>query len=200
MRQFCIALLAAAVLAGPAASVSAQGGAQISPCIDYAGYTALPSLQQAHMFNPSTGYGPYGWGPMSVPYGSGPIGPMTAFSPPGLVAAYGPFGPGPTAANLATALVPQGGFGFNNPNVNNVVNVQTALALAGLQQGELGTLYGRYGIGAGNQIAAGTWTIGLSARAASTFAILLGLCLNQNPPQLPTPPSAPPAESGGTAS
>jgi hypothetical protein len=194
MRQVYVALLAAALLAGPAASVSAQDSGQISPCLDYAGYSALPSLQQAHQFNPSTGYGQYGWDALTIPYGSGPIGRMTAFSPPGLVAAYGPLGPGPTAANIAGTMIPPGGFGFNNASVNNTVNVQTALGLAGLQQGELGNMYGRYAVGTASQITAATWAIGLSSRAASTFAILLGLCLNHNPPQPPTP-SAPPDRS-----
>jgi hypothetical protein len=198
MRRLLLAVLASGLLGLPVGQAYAQGGQMISPCIDYAGYSALPSLQQAYMFDPSYGYAPGGWGAMSQPWGAGPIGPMTAFSPPGLVAAYGPFGAGPTAANISAFMVPPGGFGFQNQAVNNFVNTTTALGLAGLQQGELGTLYGRYGLGAGYQTAAGMWTAGLSGRAASTFAILLALCINHNPPQLPG--MTPPAGEGGSGS
>src|SRR5215211_8891822 len=134
MRRLLLAVLAGGLLWLPVGQAHAQGGQMISPCIDYAGNAALPSLQQAYMFDPSTGYGPGGWGAMSQPWGAGPIGPMTAFSPPGLIAAYGPFGPGPTAANIARQTIPPGGFGFQNQNVNNFVNTTTALGLAGLQQ------------------------------------------------------------------
>jgi hypothetical protein len=200
MRRILTALLASGLLCLSAGQAHAQQGPQIiSPCIDYAGNAALPSLQQAYQFDPSNMYGPSGWAQyMGQPFGAGPYGPATAFSPPGLVAAYGPFGPGPTAANIAALTIPPGGFGFNNPNINNFANTTTALGLAGLQQGELGTLYGRYGLGAGYQTAAGMWTAGLSGRAASTFAILLALCINHNPPQLPG--MTPPASQDGSGS
>jgi hypothetical protein len=185
----------AALLCLPAPATHAQVGAQVGEkltnCLEYAGFSALPSLQRAHMFSPEGGYAPYGWGPLAQPYGAGPIGPLTAYSPPGLIAAYGPLGPGPTAFNLANALIPPGGFGFSNQNLNNVVTTQVALGLAGVQQGELGTLYGRYGLGAAYQIAGGTWALALSGRAASTFAVLLGLCLSQEAPQQPSPGMAP---------
>ena len=196
MRRLLLAALAGSLLSLPVGQAHAQGGQMISPCIDYAGYSALPSLQQAYQFDPSTGYGGAGWGPLTQPFGAGPIGPMTAYSPPGLVAAYGPLGPGPTAATIAARTIPQGGFGFQNQNVNQFVNTTTALGVAGLQQGELGTMYGRYGLGAGYQTAAGLWTAGLSGRAASTFAILLALCIDHNPPQMPG--ATPPAEQSGS--
>jgi hypothetical protein len=198
MRRILTVVLASGLLGLSAGQAHAQGGQMISPCIDYAGYSALPSLQQAYMFDPSYGYASGGWAGLGQPYGAGPIGPLTAFSPPGLIAAYGPLGPGPTAANIAAQTIPPGGFGFNNPSVNNFVNTTTALGLAGLQQGELGTLYARYGTGATYQTAAGMWTAGLSARAASTFAILLALCINHNPPQLPG--MTPPAGQGSSGS
>jgi len=197
MRRLLTALLASGLLCLPAGQALAQGG-QISPCIDYAGNSAMPSLQQAYMFDPSYGYGPGGWAPLTSPFGAGPIGPMTAYSPPGLVAAYGPLGPGPTAAAIAAAAIPPGGFGFQNQNVNNLANTTALLGVAGLQQGELGTMYGRYGLGPGYQTAASLWTAALSGRAASTFAILLAMCLNHNPPQMPG--MTPPAGAGASGS
>src|SRR5262249_58739412 len=102
-------------------------------------------------------------------------------------------GAGATAAGIAAQAIPPGGFGFQNANVNNLANTTALLGVAGLQQGELGTMYGRYGLGAGYQTAAGLWAAALSGRAASTFAILLAMCLNHNPPQIPgmTPPPGP---------
>lgn len=186
MRRILFALLTSTLLVLPAGPAHAQGGGQLleglSNCLEYAGQAALPSLAAAQAFTPN-GYGPYGWGPLSQPFGAGPIGPATMYSPPGLVPAYGPLGPGLTAANIAQFAIPSGGFGFNNTNVNNFLNTTTLLGLAGLQQGELGTLYGRYGLAGTYQTAAGTWAAGLSARAGSTLAVALALCLGQPRPQ-----------------
>ncbi len=203
MRRFLVALLASGLLALPALPAHAQIGSGqllegLSNCLEYAGQSALPSLSQAQMFNPGTPWGPYGWAPpLSQPYGAGPIGPATLYSPPGLVAAYGPLGAGPTAANIAAATIPAGGFGFQNPNVNNYLTTQTLIGLAGLQQGELGTLQGRYGLAAGYQTAAGTWAAGLSGRAAATLAVALSLCLGQSAAPTTAPSMTPPAMAPG---
>jgi hypothetical protein len=207
MRRFLVALLASSVLALPALPTHAQtGGGELlqglSSCLEYAGQSALPSLAQAQAFSPS-GYGPFGWAPLTQPFGAGPIGPATMYSPPGLVAAYGPLGPGPTAANIAAGAIPPAGFGFQNQNVNNYLNAQTLIGLGGLQQGEIGTLQGRYGLAGGYQTAAATWTTGLSARAGATLAVALALCLGQSAappvPAVMTPSFAPAMAPGMTA-
>jgi hypothetical protein len=192
MRRFLVALLASTALALPALPASAQtGGGELlqglANCLDYAGQSALPSLAQAQAFTPG-GYGPYGWAPLTQPFGAGPIGPATAYSPPGLAPVYGPLGPGLTAMNIAATAIPPGGFGFQNQNVNNYLNAQTLIGLAGLQQGELGTLQGRYGLAAGYQTAGATWATGLSARAGATLAVAMALCLGQS--------ASPPAPAG----
>jgi hypothetical protein len=186
MRRIIVALLASGLLALPAAPTHAQGGGGqliegLANCLEYAGQSALPSLSMAQQFTPS-GVGPYGWAPLTQPFGAGPIGPATMYSPPGLVAAYGPLGPGPTAATIAGLTIPQGGFGFQNQNLNNYLTTQTLLGLGGLQQAELGTLQGRYTLGGIYQTAAATWATGLSARAGSTLAVALALCLGQSAP------------------
>jgi hypothetical protein len=160
----------------------------LSTCLGYAGQSALPLLGEAQNYTP-TGYGPYGWAPLTQPWGAGPIGPLTAYSPPGVVPAYGPLGPGLTANAIAAFAVPPGGFGFNNPNLNNYANVSTLTSLAALQQGEQGTLYGRYGLAPAYQLASGTWRAAYSTQAASTFAVALALCVHR-----------PPAASGATTS
>jgi hypothetical protein len=225
MRRLLVALLASTALALPTLPAHAQIGSGqllegLSNCLEYAGQSALPSLAQAQALTPG-GYGPYGWAPLTQPFGAGPIGPATLYSPPGLVPTYGPLGPGLTAMNIAQAAIPPGGFGFQNQNVNNYLNAQTVIGLAGLQQGELGTLQGRYGVAAGYQTAAGTWASGLSARAGATLAVAMALCLGQSaaPPTVPgmmpagapmapgmmpagVPPMAPgmtPPASGGTS-
>jgi hypothetical protein len=190
---------AAAAAAGPAGQAGIAGLLEtMSTCLGYAGSQALPALTEARNYTPS-GYGPYGWGPLTQPFGAGPIGPMTAYSPPGLVPAYGPLGPGLTANNIAQSVLPPGGFSFQNPNLNAYANASTLTALGALQQGELGTLYGRYGLGAAFQTAGATWHAAYASEAATTLAVLLALCLNQpKPPAAGAVPTAPTAAMPGS--
>ncbi|HZU04732.1 MAG TPA: hypothetical protein VFB73_02055, partial [Chloroflexota bacterium] len=54
------------------------------PCTLYAARMALPSLQQSYAFSPA-GYGPFGYAPLTYPFGAGPYGVAAFFGPPGLV-------------------------------------------------------------------------------------------------------------------
>jgi hypothetical protein len=189
----------AAAATGPAGQAGIAGLLEtMSTCLGYAGTQALPALTEARAYTPG-GYGPYGWGPLTQPFGAGPIGPMTAYSPPGLVPAYGPLGPGLTANNIAQTVLPPGGFSFQAPNLNAYANASTLTALGALQQGELGTLYGRYGLAAAFQTAGATWHAAYASEAASTLAVLLALCLNQpKPPAAAAMPTAPAAAMPST--
>jgi hypothetical protein len=144
-------------------------------CTDWAAQAALPSLQQAYAYQPG-GYGPYGWGPLTQPFGAGAYGPATLYSPPGLVPVYGPLGPGQTAAVLAPQAFPNGLPGPAGMPAADARNALTALSLAGLQQAELGTLYGRQILGPLYQAAAGMYVSGYSTQASAVYTILRGLC------------------------
>ena len=145
-------------------------------CSDWAAQSALPSLNMAYAFQPDSGYVPYGWGPMTQPFGAGAYGPATLFSPPGLAPVYGPFGPGQTASVLAVQAFPNGVPRPTGVPAVDARNTLTALSLAGLQQAELGNLYGRYGLGASYQTANAVYVSGYSAQASAISTILRGMC------------------------
>ena len=52
----------------------------------------------------------------------------------------------------------------------------TTLSLAGLQQAELGNLYGRYGLAAGYQGTSATYVGSYAAQASAINTILRGMC------------------------
>jgi hypothetical protein len=56
---------------------------------------------------------------------------------------------------LIQSVIGEGGFGFQNANVNNYLNAQSLIGLAGLQQGEIGTLQGRGKSGVGRKAGIG---------------------------------------------
>jgi hypothetical protein len=147
------------------------------PCHTYAARAALPALTQAYTLSP--GGGPAPWAPLTQPFGAGPIGPATLYSPPGLVAAYGPLGPGPTAAALVQSATNPPTLSANGTPIQNFTNALTLLGLAGLQQAELGTLYGRYGAASTTETAAGGWVGAWSGQANATLSILRGYCHGQ---------------------
>src|SRR6185436_11952478 len=103
------------------------------------------------------GGGPAPWAPLTQPFGTGPVGPATFYSPPGVVAAYGPLGPGQTSAAIAQTANPRPTLSANGTPVQNFENALTLLGLAGLQQAELGTLYGRSGAASATENAAAAW-------------------------------------------
>ena len=142
------------------------------PCTLYAARMALPSLQQSYAFSPA-GYGPFGYAPLMYPFGAGPYGVAAFFGPPGLVPAFGPLGPGLTANWIAQRLLAPAGVNLADP-----ANVSTLLALATLQQAELGTLNTRYSNAAYFQTAAATWAGAYATQAATAFTIFQALCQN----------------------
>ena len=180
MRVLIAGLLALGLVALPGHTALAQGQG-LPQCAQYAAQAAMPVLQDAYNWT-NYGYaplGPNGWNVLNQPFGAGPYGALAYYGPPGLVAAFGPLGPGPTAQNIAQQFVPPGGFGFQNPNVNNFINFTTAASLAGLQQAELSNLSLRYSNAGIYQTAAATWRAGDAGLAAATLAVLNALCNGQ---------------------
>jgi hypothetical protein len=144
---------------------------------------ALPSLQQSYAFSPA-GYGPFGYAPLTYPFGAGPYGVAAFFGPPGLVPAFGPLGPGLTANWIAQRLLAPAGVNLADP-----ANASTLLALATLQQAELGTLNTRYSNAAYFQTAAATWAGAYATQAAAVFARAKASC-QQPAAALPGRPAA----------
>jgi hypothetical protein len=146
-------------------------------CTAYAARSSMPSLYQSYQFSPQ-GYGPFGYAPLSYPFGVGPYGNAAFFGGPGVpfgaAPAFGPLGPGLTANNVFTQVINPTGTLLTAP-----ANFPTLLGLATLQQGELGTLNGRYGNSALYQTASATWAGAYATQAASAFTILQALCQNQ---------------------
>jgi len=144
-------------------------------CAGWAAESALPSLNQAYAYQPD-GYGQAGWGPLTQPFGAGAYGPATLYSPPGLAPVYGPLGPGQTANVLAAQAFPNGIPRPTGMPAVDARNTITTLSLAGLQQAELGNLYGRYGLAAGYQAASATYVGGYAAQASAINTIFRGMC------------------------
>ena len=163
-----VALAVLAVL--PSAVAHAQDGPD--PCTVYAAQAAMPSLSQSYAFTPS-GYGPFGYAPLTYPFGVGPYGAAAFFGRPGLAPAFGPLGPGVTANAIARTSL------GNDFNVRDPANVGTLTSLAGLQQAELGTINTRYSNSAYYQTAAATWAGDYATQAVSAFTILQAYCQNQ---------------------
>jgi hypothetical protein len=146
-------------------------------CNLYAAQVALPALTQSFTTNP--GGGPAPWAPLSQPFGAGPLGPATFNSPAGVVPAYGPLGPGQTAAAIAQAANPAPTLSANGTPTQNFLNATTLLGLAGLQQAELGTLYGRSGAASATENAAAAWVAAWASQASATLSIMRGYCHGQ---------------------
>jgi len=137
----------------------------------------MPSLYQSYQFSPQ-GYGGQGYAPLTYPFSVGPYGNAAYFGgagvPFGSAPAFGPLGPGLTANNIYTQVIQPSGTALNQP-----ANFGTLVGLAGVQQGELGTLNGRYGNSALYQTASATWAGAYATQASSAFTILQALCANQ---------------------
>lgn len=207
MRPFLIALLTGGLLLGTAGPARAQGGGGTDPCAAlthpdglpcvpvpiiqemaekfsepdpcqlYGAQAALPALTQAYTVNP--GVSPSPPPPLTQPFGAGPIGPATAYSPPGLTPVYGPLGPGTTAAAIARAATPPPTLSASGTPLQNYQNAQTLLGLAGLQQAEMSTLIGRSATAGTTQLAAGGWVSAWSQLANATLTIMRGYCRGQ---------------------
>ena len=174
MRRVLLAFLLAGLAILPGPMVYAQNGPD--PCTAYAARAAMPSLQQSYMFTPS-GYGPFGYAPLTYPFGVAPAGPQAFFGPPqGVAPAFGPVGPGLTANLIALGVLRPSGFNLYDP-----ANVGTLTSLASLQQAELGTLNVRYSNSAYFQTAAATWAGAYATQASTAFTLLQALCQNQQP-------------------
>lgn len=140
MRRMLLALAVAGCLIAPAPVARADDALKV--CQEYAARLALPLLMQSYQFSP-WGYGSYGYGPLTYPFGPGAIGAATLFggpgAPPGTVASYGPLGPGPTALNLLRGVLLPARVSLSSPS-----SVRVLGPLAALQQGEQINLFLRY--------------------------------------------------------
>jgi hypothetical protein len=177
MHRVVLALAIAGLAALPGQVARADDDSGPDPCIAYAARSALPSLYQSYQFSPQ-GYGQLGYAPLSYPFSVGPYGNAAYFGGPGVpfgtAPAFGPLGPGLTANNIFTNVINPTGTALNQP-----ANFPTLISLASLQQGELGTLNGRYGNSALYQTASATWAGAYATQAASAMTILQALCQNQ---------------------
>jgi hypothetical protein len=201
MPRLLLALAVAGLLVLPTSLAYADD--QPDPCVGYAARAAYPSLQYSYQFSPQ-GYGPWGFAPLTYPFGAGPYGNAAFFGVPGpggmlpLSPSFGPLGPGGITSNvLANQVLQPGGFSITNP-----ANLGNTIALLGLQQAELGTLNTRYSNSAYYQTAAATWNSAYATQAASAFTIYQALCQSANAGTAPTTTStmmAPsmPMSSGG---
>jgi hypothetical protein len=175
-------LLAAMLFTLPAAVAHADDP---DFCTGASARAALPTLQDSFNWAPS-GYGPFGYEPVTFPFGVGPFG-NAAYFVPGAAPSAGPLGPGLTANYIiGNNLLPNG---FNPFNIDNV---GTVTSLAALQQAELGTLNGRYANAALYQTANATWAGARATQAGAVFTIYQAMCANPLP-------AAPPLAVGAAA-
>jgi len=176
MRRIALALAIASLVALPGQVVRADDDGP-DPCIAYAARSSMPSLYQSYQFSPQ-GYGGLGYAPLTYPFSVGPYGNAAYFGGPGTpvgsAPSYGPLGPGLTANNIYGQIIQPSGTVLTQP-----ANFGTLVGLAGLQQGELGTINGRYGNSALYQTASATWAGAYATQASSAFTILQALCQNQ---------------------
>jgi hypothetical protein len=177
MRRTLLAL--ALALAGLCVVPGQVAHAQADVCTDYALQVAFPSLQQSYQFSPQ-GYGPFGYAPLTYPFGVGPYGVGAFFGgrgvPYGSAPAFGPLGPGLTANAIARNVIAPTGTALNDP-----ANFGTLISLAGLQQGELGTLNTRYSNSAYFQTASATWAGAYATQAATAFTLAQAFCQQRQP-------------------
>jgi hypothetical protein len=148
------------------------------PCGYWAAQNAVGPLMMARSVTPA-GMWPYGWAPLAGPFHAGPVGPATLFSPPGALPVYGPLGPGQTAYAIAASALPPQGIRPTGVAATDFQNALTLVALGGLQQTELGNLYGRYGLSGVYQLAGGFLSQAYAAQASSMLPILQALCRSQ---------------------
>src|SRR5262249_50459480 len=161
----------------PTQHAYAQGD-QPDPCPGYAAQMAMPALLQSYQYSPQ-GYGPWGFAPLTYPFGAGPFGNAALFGVPGqggmypVTPSFAPLRPGQSlTSNLSARRAPAAsGFAPFNP-----ANTGTVTALLGLQQAELAQLNARYANSSGYQTAAATYMYGYATEAASTFARAIAEC------------------------
>jgi hypothetical protein len=190
MRRLLLALLFASLVALPTQGVYAQGD-QPDPCPGYAAQVALPALLQSYQYSPQ-GYGPFGFAPLTYPFGAGPYGNAAFFGIPGpggmlpLSPSFGPLGPGGLTSNvLANRVLQPSGFSLTNP-----ANIGNLTSLLALQQAELATLNGRYNNSGSYQTASATYMYGYATEAASAFARAMAECKSQQPQTDTSAPSS----------
>src|SRR5439155_26537281 len=80
MPRLLLALAVAGRLTPPGSLAYADD--QPDPCVGYAARSAYPSLQYSYQFSPQ-GYGPWGYAPLTYPFGAGPYGNAALFGIPG---------------------------------------------------------------------------------------------------------------------
>jgi hypothetical protein len=194
MRRLVLALAIAGLVALPGQVARAQDDKGPDVCTAYAARSAMPSLVQSYQFSPQ-GYGPFGYAPLTYPFGTGPYAVAAFMGGPGVpfgtAPAFGPLGPGLTANNIFTNVINPSGTVLTQP-----ANFGTLISLAGLQQGELGTLNTRYSNSAYYQTAAATWAGSYAAAAGATFSRTLAECQQAQRSQQPAPAPAESAPGG----
>jgi hypothetical protein len=190
MHRPLVAALLAGLLLLPGQAVRADDSAP-DPCAAYAAQAALPALLQSYQYSPQ-GYGGQGFAPLTYPFSVGPYGTAAFFGgrgvPFGSAPAFGPLAPGLTANNIFTQVIQPAGLALNQP-----ANFGTLVGLAGLQQGELGTLNGRYGNSALYQTASATYAQNYAAEAGATFTRALAECTAQQQPSTSSASSTTPS-------
>lgn len=192
MRRLVLALAMAGLAALPGQIARADDNSP-DQCTAYAARSSMPSLYQSYQFSPQ-GYGPFGYAPLSYPFGVGPYGNAAFFGGPGVpfgaAPAFGPLGPGLTANNVFTQVINPTGTALGVP-----ANFPTLIGLAALQQSELSTLNGRYANSAAFQTSAATFAQNYATEAGATFARALAECNGQQPQPEPAPGTIPPGGS-----
>src|SRR4051794_14771949 len=168
-------LLAALAVGGLIVLTAPPVAAQTDPraCFAQANQAAWGTLTQGYNFSPA-GYGPFGMAPLAQAFDPALAGAPPLFGAPPLpLAAYGPLGPGLTSTAIMTGAIPPAGFGTNRLDNGTLVDLQS------LQQTELGTLNGRYGLGASYQLGTVVWSLGATGEASAIRRIGRALCAGQ---------------------
>jgi hypothetical protein len=168
-------MLAALAVGGLLALAAPSAHAQTDPnaCFSQVNQAAWGTLSQGYYWSPG-GYGPFGMAPLVQAFDPALAGVPPLFGAPPLpLPAYGPLGPGLTSTAIQMNAIPAAGFGTNGLDNGTLVD------LAALQQQELATLNGRYGLGGSYQAAAVVWSLGATGEAGAMRRIGRALCASQ---------------------
>jgi hypothetical protein len=168
-------LLAALAVVGLLLLTASPVAAQTDPraCFAQANQAAWGALSQGYNFSPA-GYGPFGWAPLAQAFDPALAGAPPLFGAPPLpLPAYGPLGPGLTSTAIMAGAIPSAGFGVTGLDNSTLIDLQA------LQQRELGTLNGRYGVGASYQLAGSLWSLGMTYEARAIRQIGRALCAGE---------------------
>jgi hypothetical protein len=171
MYRLLAALAAGGLLVLTASPIAAQTDPRA--CFGQVNQAAWGTLAQSFNYSPA-GVGPFGFAPLARAVDPALAGAPPLFGAPPLpLAAYGPLGPGLTSTAIMANAIPAAGFGGNQLDNGTLVDLQSQ------QQTELGTLNGRYGLGASYQLATVVWPLAASGEASAIRQIGRALCAGQ---------------------